>query len=301
MDVWSHYKKIKVVGRGAFGIATVCKRLKDSSLVVIKEIYTNAMSEDEKKQSLNEIQVLSMLRHPNIISYFDSYTIDTDDIEKNVHGDLLIVMEFADGGNLQSYVSSQKEYLSEKEVLNLFCQIALALHIVHSHNILHRDLKTSNVLISGSGSSKVLKLGDFGISKLLSGQSKALTVVGTPNYLSPELCEGKPYNEKSDIWALGCILYELCTLKMMFNGSTLPAVVMRIMKGIYEPIPKKYSPQIDALIKSMCNPDPDKRPDMNVLVSSPFLQSALIEAQVSIGRVDTGFDKEKAKWFVQRE
>lgn len=119
-------------------------------------------------------------------------------------------------------------------------------------SILHRDLKTTNILISGGyGPSKVLKIGDFGISKIMDAKGKAATgtcsffmvslifcqmanfqVVGTPSYLSPELCEGREYNEKSDIWALGCILYEMCAKKKLFEAPNLPSLVMKIMVSL---------------------------------------------------------------------
>lgn len=85
------------------------------------------------------------------------------------------------------------------------------------------------------------QIGDFGISKILSSKSKAYTVVGTPSYISPELCEGRPYNQKSDIWSLGCILYEMAALKRAFEAPTLPALVLKIMRGNYQPLPNRFS------------------------------------------------------------
>ncbi|CAG2068093.1 unnamed protein product, partial [Timema podura] len=103
------------------------------------------------------------------------------------------------------------------EVVNLFCQLLLAIQHIHSKKILHRDIKTANILLTRN--KDFVKLGDFGISKILASKSKAETVVGTPCYLSPELCEGRPYNEKSDIWALGCVLYEMMALHRAFRAS----------------------------------------------------------------------------------
>ncbi len=101
--------------------------------------------------------------------------------------------------------------------MHLFVQLLLSLQHVHSKQILHRDLKTQNILLNKDRD--VVKIGDFGISKVLSSESKAFTVVGTPCYISPELCEGKPYNQKSDIWAVGCVLYELLSLKRAFEAA----------------------------------------------------------------------------------
>ena len=210
----------------------LCRRKRDSSLVVVKELYEREMTEEDRKASMNEIQVLSMLQHPNIIAYYDSFTVDSmrgvglgDGFSGNDvnNGSLMIVMEYADAGTLQDYIASKEKYMEESEILYLFAQLALGLHHVHSHNILHRDLKTSNILLSGTGPGKVLKIGDFGISKVLSTKSKAETIVGTPSYLSPELCEGRSYNKKSDIWALGCVLAEIVCLRKFFDASVRDA------------------------------------------------------------------------------
>ncbi|XP_026550079.1 serine/threonine-protein kinase Nek8-like, partial [Notechis scutatus] len=121
-------------------------------------------------------------------------------------------------GTLAEFIHKRgNSLLDEETILHFFVQILLALHHVHAKQILHRDLKTQNILLDKHHTT--LKIGDFGISKILSSKSKAYTVVGTPCYISPELCEGKPYNQKSDIWALGCVLYELASLKRAFEAA----------------------------------------------------------------------------------
>ncbi|KAI3651230.1 hypothetical protein MP228_004711 [Amoeboaphelidium protococcarum] len=292
------YLRIKIVGRGANGAAILCKRKKDMQMVVVKELFEKEMSEEDRKQSMNEIQVLSMLKHPNIIAYYDSFTVDNNNnqsdslltsnaasaITQSTDKSLMIIMEYADGGTLFDLIQNQKSYFSEQELMYFFVQIAMAMHHVHSHNILHRDLKTSNILICGKGPNKVLKIADFGISKLLSTKTKAETIVGTPSYLSPELCEGKPYNKKSDIWALGCVLAEIACLKRFFDATNLPALVLKIMRGAHEQIPNQYSDDVQNLIKAMCASNPTKRPDMNEIIGMPFLQEPMIDAQMTIGR-----------------
>ena len=109
-------------------------------------------------------------------------------------------------------------------------------------NLNSNNVKTQNLLIDRHHS--VIKISDFGISKVLSSKSKAMSVVGTPCYISPEVCEHSPYNQKSDIWAVGCILYELMTLKRAFEARNLPALVTKIMRADYQPPSPKYSSQL---------------------------------------------------------
>ena len=114
--------------------------------------------------------------------------------------------------------------------------------ILFDSNSYLKHFKTQNLLIDRHHS--VIKISDFGISKVLSSKSKAMSVVGTPCYISPEVCEHSPYNQKSDIWAVGCILYELMTLKRAFEARNLPALVTKIMRADYQPPSPKYSSQL---------------------------------------------------------
>ncbi|XP_075928836.1 serine/threonine-protein kinase Nek8-like isoform X4 [Petromyzon marinus] len=247
------YEKIKVVGRGAFGIVHLCLRRDESKQVILKQIPVEQMSRDERQAAQNECQVLKLLSHPNVIKYFENFLADKA---------LMIAMEYAPGGTLAEYIQKRGgSLLDEDTILHFFVQIALALHHVHSNHILHRDLKTHNILLDKRQT--VVKIGDFGISKILSSKSKAYTVVGTPCYISPELCEGKPYNQKSDIWALGCILYELASLKRAFEAENLPALVLKIMSGNFAPVSDRYSGELRQLVVSLLNLDPSKRPQLS--------------------------------------
>ncbi|XP_060602360.1 serine/threonine-protein kinase Nek8-like [Ruditapes philippinarum] len=270
-----NYEKIRVVGRGAYGTVHLCKRLSDKKHVIIKQIPVEQMTKDERQSALNEVKVLSMLSHPNIIEYYENFLEDKA---------LMIVMEYAQGGTLLDYLQSQNNrLLEEEEILLFFAQMLLSIQHVHSKQILHRDLKTQNILLDKK--KKVVKIGDFGISKVLSSKSKAYTVVGTPCYISPELCEGKPYNQKSDIWALGCVLYELASLKRAFEAANLPALILKIMRGTFAPISEHYSEELRSLILSMLHLDPNKRPDINQIMAQPIIINALINIHTDMGKV----------------
>ncbi|KAM9811282.1 serine/threonine-protein kinase Nek8 [Syngnathus typhle] len=269
------YEKIKVVGRGAFGIVHLCRRRSDGGLVILKEIPVEQMSRDERLAAQNECQVLKLLNHPNIIEYYENFLEDKA---------LMIAMEYAPGGTLADYIQKRcNSLLDEETILHFFVQILLALYHVHNKLILHRDLKTQNILLDKH--QMIVKIGDFGISKILVSKSKAYTVVGTPCYISPELCEGKPYNQKSDIWALGCVLYELASLKRAFEAANLPALVLKIMSGTFAPISDRYSPELRQLVLNMLNLDPSKRPQLNEIMALPICIRPLLNLCTDIGNV----------------
>ncbi len=163
--------------------------------------------------------------------------------------------------------------LTEGEILHWFVQAALALKHIHGLHILHRDIKTSNVFLTGGN---CVKLGDFGISKVLqSTLESALTVVGTPYYMSPEVYESKPYTLKSDVWALGCFLYELCTFEHPFVADNLLSLGHKIAREQYKPLPACYSQELINLVTVMLLKDPNLRPSMGQIIGFPLVQKHL--------------------------
>ena len=122
---------------------------------------------------------------------------------------------------------------------------------------------------------------------MLSSKSKAYSVVGTPCYISPELCEGKPYNQKSDIWALGCVLYELATLKKAFEAGNLLQLISKIMRGNFAPISDQYSAELSELIIDMLHLDPTKRPQINEILCHPLVVNAYMNYFANLGSIPT--------------
>jgi len=185
-------------------------------------------------------------------------------------------MDFANGGDLGKCLTKQKEtgtYLKEEQVLDWFTQIILAIKHIHSNNILHRDLKTQNIFLTSKGQ---VKVGDFGISRILkSTEDLAVTAIGTPYYLSPEICEKKPYSYKSDVWSLGCLLYEMLSFKRPFQSSSIVTLVIAILSGKYKPLPVHWSKEIKELVDKMLSVNPDDRPSIDEILNLPFVKKRL--------------------------
>jgi len=255
------YKKIKYLGKGSYGAAILVElRSNPAQKFVVKEIVIGHLKPPEQAAAKKEAEVLHQMNHSNITLYIESF------VEASK---LYIVMEHADGGDLTAAVGKRRESgtrWGEDEVMRIFVQICLALKHVHGANILHRDLKSQNVFLTSKG---IVKLGDFGIAKVLdSTEDQARTQIGTPYYLSPEICESKPYGRKSDIWSLGVILYELLALEMPFQAQSLPALVHRICttEPSYTKLTAAYSAPVVELLRAMLDKDPDQRPGIAEVV-----------------------------------
>ncbi|XP_064442217.1 serine/threonine-protein kinase Nek5 isoform X2 [Mirounga angustirostris] len=261
-----NYDLIKAIGEGAFGKAFLAKGKSDSKHCVIKEIDFAKMPIQEKEASEKEVILLAKMKHPNIVTFFSSFQ------ENNR---LFIVMEYCDGGDLMRRIHRQRGVLfSEDQILSWFVQISLGLKYIHDRKILHRDIKAQNIFLSKNG--MVAKLGDFGIARVLNNSMElARTCVGTPYYLSPEICQNKPYNNKTDIWSLGCVLYELCTLKHPFEGNNIHQLVLRICQAHFAPISPRFSRDLQALISQLFEVSPRDRPSINSILKRPFLENLI--------------------------
>ncbi|KAF4789567.1 NIMA related kinase 3 [Turdus rufiventris] len=197
------------------------------------------------------------MEHPNIVAFKESFEAD---------GHLYIVMEYCDDGDLMQKIKHQGgNFFPEDMILHWFVQMCLAVKHIHDKRVLHRDIKSKNVFLTQSGK---VKLGDFGSARLLAHpMSYACTYVGTPYYVPPEIWESLPYNNKSDIWSLGCILYELCTLKHPFQAKSWKHLILKICKGSYDPLPSHYSYELHYLIKQMFKRNPQNRPSASTILA----------------------------------
>ncbi|XP_074942281.1 serine/threonine-protein kinase Nek5 [Phalacrocorax aristotelis] len=261
------YQIIKKIGEGSFGKIFLAKGKVNNEQCVIKEVNLTKMPVKEKEASQKEVILLAKMKHANIVTFYASLQ------EKNK---LYIVMEYCDGGDLMKRINMQHGVLfDEDQILTWFVQISLGLKHIHDKKILHRDVKAQNIFLSNNG--KVAKLGDFGIARQLNSTMEfAHTCVGTPYYLSPEICENRPYNNKTDIWSLGCVLYELCALKHPFEGNSLHQLVLKICRGHFHPVSPNYSYDLRILISQLFKISPKDRPSINSVLRKPFLQKLVL-------------------------
>ncbi|XP_028432344.1 serine/threonine-protein kinase Nek4 [Perca flavescens] len=262
----NNYIFIRVVGKGSYGEVNLVKHKTDRKQYVIKKLNLTTSSKRERRSAEQEAQLLSQLRHPNIVTYRESW--EGDDCQ------LYIVMGFCEGGDLYHRLKKQKgELLPERQVVEWFVQIAMALQYLHERNILHRDLKTQNIFLTKTN---IIKVGDLGIARVLENQNDmASTLIGTPYYMSPELFSNKPYNHKSDVWALGCCVYEMSTLKHAFNAKDMNSLVYRIVEGKLPQMPSRYDPQLGELIRSMLCKRPEDRPDVKLILRQPYIKQQI--------------------------
>ena len=264
------YKIKDRIGVGSYGIVyKVTKKNNDKQIYVLKQIPFNLkvdINNETLIEAKNEALILSKLKHKYIVKYYDSFQDNNN---------LNIVMEYCEYGDLDSYIKNLKKnnkHLSENQIWKFFIEICTGLSYMHNKKILHRDMKSSNIFLTKNLD---IKIGDLGVAKALKNTLHAHTFIGTPYYLSPEICEEKPYNEKSDVWALGCILYELINLKHPFNASNQAALFLKILNGKYENFSNiyKYSDELLKFIDLLLEKDLNKRPSMKDIIFNPIFKN----------------------------
>jgi NIMA (never in mitosis gene a)-related kinase len=268
------YIKLEQIGRGSFGTVHKIKRVMDGQIMVWKELDYGKMSDKEKQLVVGEVNILRELRHPYILRYHDRI-IDKKSTK------LYIIVEFCERGDLRHLIKrakSSRTFVHEERIWKYFAQILSALKTCHRRRekgalkpILHRDIKPANVFLDRDDNAK---LGDFGLARALDSMSKfAYTNVGTPFYMAPEQTNSKKYDERADVWAVGCLLYELAALRPPFHASNQLALAMKINAGRFERIPKHYSDNLYRAIRWMLHTEPTRRPRVEDLESLPEIRA----------------------------
>ncbi|KAH3816660.1 hypothetical protein DPMN_118180 [Dreissena polymorpha] len=255
-----HFERL--LGEGSYGKVFLVKQ-DNGDQFAVKEIDLTKCDDAGRDQAHGEAHLLSRLKHANILMYVESVICDES---------LFIVTEFCEGGDLEDYLQLNKKLnqsVPEPVVSDWILQLGSALKYMHDQKILHRDMKTKNIFLKENLS---VKLGDLGIAKVLDlNQSKADTFIGTPSYMSPELFMGKSYNHKTDIWGLGCCVYEMMTLKRAFQGRALWTLIREIKNGKVLETPDSYSLEIRMLVQEMMAQNPEERPSAKDIVNNDLL------------------------------
>ena len=271
------YEPISLIGKGNFGSISKIRRKSDGKILVWKELNYGSMKEKYKHHISSEINILKELHHPNIVKYYDRL-IDKENTK------IYIIMEYCPGGDLSQLIKKyrqSKQYISEDIIWKIFSQVVSALYVCHTNKsgkILHRDIKPSNVFLDNDNN---VKLGDFGLSLMLNKEMNfAYSNVGTPYYMSPEQVDENKYNEKSDIWSLGCFLYELAALHPPFEAHNHLSLALKIKSGKVDKLPERYSENLCKVIFWMMNVDQEKRPSIKDIIALPEVSIRIREKKV---------------------
>ncbi|KAK7195631.1 protein kinase [Novymonas esmeraldas] len=270
------YRVRRAIGRGAFSTVWLLINNESGDTVVGKLSDSTHTSSASKAFAKAEVENMRCCNHPNIISLIETFEAG----DKSLY-----ILEYANAGDLQTQVETRAHPPAETnntspipycedEVLVIFAQLGLAIRYLHDRRIMHRDLKTPNVLLMRSG---LIKLGDFGFSRQyqesVSGEV-GNTFCGTPYYLAPELWQRQSYSYKADIWSLGVIFYELLALRKPFQASNLSELMELVTRqGSYAPLPAdRYSSDMIGLVDQMLRVDPNERPSITHILSSALFQ-----------------------------
>ena len=264
-DIGKSYEFIKELGKGSYGQVFRCQNKETGNVYACKKMSKKKIK--NKKQFQTELNLLRTTDHPNIIKLYDIY-------EDNKY--IYLIMEECNGGEFFDSLAKrakEKNLYTEKECAKIFKQILEAVNYLHAHGVCHRDLKPENILFSNVADDSCLKLIDFGLSKVLDGESNMKKTVGTTFYMAPEVIQGN-YNEKCDIWSCGIILYIMLCGKPPFYSQDEDELKKKICSMHYNfdyPEFKKVSQDAINLIKKILV-SPDKRLSAGEILADPWIK-----------------------------
>ncbi|CAB3360555.1 Hypothetical predicted protein [Cloeon dipterum] len=246
----------KRIGKGQFSEVFRARILASGQRIALKKVRIIELADSKARADcLKEISLLQRLSHPNVVRYMGSWVANLE---------LFIALELADAGDLSAMIKhfrDKEKMIPEPSIWKFFVQISAGVNHLHEKRIMHRDIKPANILVTAEGK---VKLGDFGLGRYFSAQTmSAHSLLGTPFYMSPERLREESYNFASDVWSLGCILYEMAALVSPFYSPTinLQNLCERIQRAMYPPIESEvFSDELHNLCYCCLNISPDDRP-----------------------------------------
>ena len=273
------FQIINKLGEGAYSTVFKVKRNIDNKIYALKKVKILNLSEKEKENALNEVRILASVKSNFVVSYKEAFFDEKDNT-------LCIIMEFADRGDLYQKIVQHKKsanFFEESDIWRIFIQLVKGLKSLHDLKILHRDMKSANVFLFSNGSAK---LGDLNVSKVAK-RGLGYTQTGTPYYASPEVWKDKPYNNKSDVWSLGCVLYEMITLRPPFRAQNMEGLFNKVCKGQFSRIPERFSDDLFHVVQFLLQVNPNSRPSCEQILNHPIVQKRIEYFKSFAGEEDT--------------